>query len=116
MKIELFYFKGCPSRKPALELLQKILKEENINLPVNEIEVVSEGMARELKFSGSPTIRLGGKDIEEWDDGSESIYGIKCRIYFNGKKLTGTPPEDMVREAALNFKRKLGVSSEGFPN
>lgn len=104
MKIEFLYFNGCPNHKPALDLLQKILKEEAVNLPVNEIDVLSEEMATETQFLGSPSIRLGGKDIEQGENAPAGDYGIKCRMYLHEGRSTGIPPEEMIRRAIQEFK------------
>ncbi len=51
-------------------------------------------------FSGSPTIRVDGEDVEP----DQSISpGLKCRLYAN---LSGVPSEEMLRLAFSRAKQK----------
>jgi uncharacterized protein DUF2703 len=97
MKIEFLYFEGCPSYIPALNLLQKILSEEAVESPIEMIQVKSDTMAEALKFPGSPTIRINGKDIA--DTHKNTGYGQQCRVYEEEGILQGIPPEKLIRKA-----------------
>ena len=55
--IELLYWEGCPSHPEALALLEAILAERGIDVPVALREVRTDAEAVELGFPGSPTIR-----------------------------------------------------------
>lgn len=98
MKIELLYFEGCPSFQPALSLLQQVLDEEKIPATVKTIPVESEGSAVEHRFLGSPSIRVGGQDIE-LAARSATDFGMKCRIYDNDGVPGGVPAKSMIRDA-----------------
>ena len=43
MKVELYYFEGCPNHKPALACVQSVLIEQGIAAEVTEIEVPERG-------------------------------------------------------------------------
>ena len=101
MKIELLYFDGCPGYKATMQLLDLILREEGIDILIDLIEVTSVEMAKQRKFLGSPSIRIDGQDIEK-DARNLNDYGLKCRIYMDGGKLGGVPPEKIIREAIKN--------------
>lgn len=103
VKIEFFYFEGCPHHSPALALLKNILKEEDAIYPIEVINVDSDQYAREIRFLGSPSIRINGKDIEESEVDSPD-YGIRCRIYKGNDGPTGIPPEVLLRKSIAGAK------------
>ena len=98
MKIEFLYFEGCPHYPPALAMLKDILKEEEVEHPIELIQVASDRHAQETRFLGSPSIRINGKDIEEVEIASPD-YGIKCRIYNGNGGPIGAPPEELLRKS-----------------
>lgn len=98
MKIEFLYFEGCPHHPPALALLKKILEKEAVDQHIEMINVDSGQFAQETRFLGSPSIRINGKDIEE-AGAALPDYGIKCRIYNEGRGPTGMPPEELLRKS-----------------
>src|SRR5882724_6592730 len=93
MKVEIFYFEGCPNYKPASERVLGVIREEGILANVTEIEVPDEVAAKEVGFLGSPTIRVNGVDIEP---ASRDRKGgsFACRCYAGG-----LPPTEMIRAA-----------------
>ncbi len=93
MKVELYYFEGCPNHKPALACVQSVLIEQGIAAEVTEIEVPDAETAKAVGFLGSPTIRVNGLDI---DPASRAAIdtGFACRRYAEG-----LPSEDMIRAA-----------------
>jgi hypothetical protein len=64
-----------------------------INAAIQEIAVTDDAMARRLKFPGSPTIRVNGRNV---DVNPQSSYGLACRLYSNG---TGVPTLEALRRA-----------------
>jgi len=103
VEIEILYFEGCPHHEPALQLLEKVMAEEGIASPVKKINVVSDSMAQEVRFAGSPSIRIDGQDIEP-EGISEQGFGRKCRIYSANGVLQGLPPEWLIRNALVQAK------------
>jgi len=99
MRIEVLYFEGCPNYLPAVERLRAVLSQEGLPLGVELIEVKEEAAAKELRFIGSPTIRVNGLDIEV-DSRGATATGLACRWYKGG-----LPSEEMIR-AALREARK----------
>jgi len=96
-RIEVLYFDGCPSRAPAGEALREALAEEGIEAGVNEVAVNTDEEARRLRFPGSPTIRLGGKDLFPAPEQEDWCLG--CRVYATPEGLRGAPTPGMLREA-----------------
>jgi hypothetical protein len=98
MKIEVFYFEGCPNYLPTVERLKHVLRQEGLRTEVHEIEVEDELAAKALNFFGSPTIRVNGLDIEI-DARDTRVTGLACRRYSGG-----LPQEEMIRSAVREAK------------
>ena len=93
MRIEVLFFDGCPNYSPAVDRLRTVLATEGLHAEVIEIEVRDESAARELKFFGSPTIRVNGLDIEtSWRQVRETAFACRC---YSG----GLPSEELIRAA-----------------
>ena len=100
MEINLLYFDGCPSWQIALANLQTALKEERLDIPINLIEVKSDQDAAAVKFLGSPSFQIDGKDF--WSDDLQ-IYSMNCRVYGTLEGLKGWPTVDMFRQKLLSM-------------
>lgn len=97
MKIELLYFDGCPTYKQAEENLREALTESRMESKVETVAVNTDEEARRLKFPGSPTIRLDGRDLFPVDERED--WRLGCRIYATPAGLKGSPTVDMIRES-----------------
>jgi len=95
MIIELFYVPGCPNHQAAIDKLKNVLRSAAIDASIQEIAITDDAMARQLKFPGSPTIRIDGREVES---NLHDSYGLACRLYSNG---TGVPPLEALRRAVL---------------
>ena len=97
-KIELFYWEGCPSHPEALALLERVLAERGLDIAVELHEVLTDDEAVELRFPGSPTIRVDGRDIDP--DGAESRPSLTCRIYrLPDGRVSPIPSREQLEEA-----------------
>ena len=96
--VEILYFEGCPNHHPAIELVERISRELGIAPDVRLVNVPDEQAAQRLRFLGSPTIRVGGVDVdpqtEERDD-----YALSCRVFRTESGFSGQPDERWVRDA-----------------
>jgi hypothetical protein len=93
LTIDLLYFDGCPSYRQAWNDILDVLVEEKLDASVRLMAVEGMGRAGELHFAGSPTIRVIGRDLEDYQgDGV-----IACRVYKenDGK---GWPSKQLLRE------------------
>ena len=95
MKIELLYWKGCPSYPEARELLADVLDDSEA-FELHEVKTQEEAEA--LQFPGSPTIRVDGVDIDA--SAASSRPALACRIYHlpNGR-VSPVPSREMVEAA-----------------
>ena len=99
MKIEVLYVAECPSHLAAVKLVRDILAAEGIEAKVHEVLIRDEGMASELKFGGSPTIRINGQDVGGGPQKAQT-FALSCRLY-PGSMQVGPPPKEMIRRAVL---------------
>jgi hypothetical protein len=93
MEIEFLYWDGCPSHPEARELLDSVLAERDLDARVTVREVLTQAEAEELRFPGSPTIRVDGRDVDS--DGASARPALTCRIY---RKPDGGPSPVPTRE------------------
>jgi hypothetical protein len=107
MEIKLLYFDGCPSWQNALTRLQRIIKDEGLDFPVNLIEVKSDMEAMTDKFLGSPSFQVNGRDL--WPEDRDS-YSKCCRIYNTPQGLIGWPTDSMLRQRLLELKKEMDQS------
>ena len=97
MQVSFLYYEGCPSHDLALERLREVMDEEGIPGEVEVLKVDTEEQARQLRFVGSPTIRIDGQDI---DPPSDSRYALTCRAYrLEDDRISPLPSRDMIRRA-----------------
>lgn len=102
MKIEVLYISDCPHYPAALAELKKVLAIEKISAPISEVLVANPRMAEALKFRGSPTIRINGRDIA--GESEMQHFAVSCRLY-PGQKQPGVPPTEMIRRAVRDATR-----------
>lgn len=96
MRIDFFYFEECPSHEQALERLRKVLVEERIEAEISVVQVETEEEARDLKFIGSPTILIEGRDIDPPLE--QPNYALTCRVYqLEDGRISPLPSEEMIR-------------------
>lgn len=106
MKVEVLYVAECPSHPAAVKLVRDILAAEGVVTKIHEVLVRDEEMASELKFSGSPTIRINGRDVAGEPRDLRS-FALSCRLY-TGSKQVGLPPPELIHRAVL--KARQGAS------
>lgn len=94
-RIEILYWDGCPSHPRALADLRSALADAKLDPEAVEVTEVrdDEDAARE-RFTGSPTIRIDGRDLV--DTGDEPVM-LACRIYVrrDGGISPVPDPEDL---------------------
>jgi hypothetical protein len=99
MVIEVFYVAGCPNHQTAIDSLKNVLRSAAIDTPIQEIAATDEATAGRLKFPGSPTIRIDGRDVES---NPRPSYGLACRLYSNG---TGVPSLEALQRAVAGARQ-----------
>jgi hypothetical protein len=103
VRVSFLYYEDCPSHDLALKRLREVMAEEDTPGEVEVVKVETEEQARELRFVGSPTIRVDGQDI---DPPRDSPYALTCRAYrLEDDRISPIPSKDMIRRA-LRFPAK----------
>ncbi len=93
MQIDVLYFNECPNHFPTVERVNAILREEGCSAQVREVLVPSADAAQQVKFLGSPTVRVNGIDIEPTAQDRKD-FGLMCRRYAGG-----APSHELIRAA-----------------
>ncbi len=89
--IEVLYFEGCPNLEPTLSLADEVLSELGLSGEVREVEVRTPADAERLRFLGSPSVRVNGRDIEPGAE-DRTEYALCCRLYGD----LGFPPKELL--------------------
>ena len=97
-QVEVLSFAGCPNAEPAVRLVERVVGELGIEADVQVIDVSTPEDAERLRFLGSPTIRVDGRDIEPAAQ-ERSDYVFSCRVYPGESGFTGQPDERWLRDA-----------------
>lgn len=98
MTVELFYWEGCPSYPEARELLEEVLRRRGDGVEISMHEVKTGEEAQELRFPGSPTIRIDGRDVDP--AGAEGPPSLSCRIYrLPDGRVSPLPTREQLEEA-----------------
>ncbi len=90
--VELLFFAGCPHHAVFLPHLQQLLDSNGVSSPIQLVEVTDDRQAHELRFLGSPSLRINGVDVEPGAD-RRSGHGLQCRIYLTPDGSSGTPTD-----------------------
>jgi hypothetical protein len=95
MQIQFVYTDGCPYNDQARSALSEVIKEEGLQVYVEEIYVRTEEDARRLGFPGSPTILINSLDV-----GGGGPPGLGCRDYETAERgRQGWPDKETIRWA-----------------
>jgi hypothetical protein len=100
-KIDFLFWEDCPSHARAWALLQEVMAQEGIKAPIERIEVLTDEEAARLRFPGSPTIRVGGTDIDP-AGAVQMGSALACRVYvLEDGRYSPVPSREMIRRALV---------------
>jgi hypothetical protein len=105
--VEILYFEGCPNHHLAIALVERVSRALRLDPELRLVNVPDQEEAQRLRFLGSPTVRVGGVDIDPHTE-ERSDYALSCRLFRTEVGISGQPEERWVREALL---REAGVSA-----
>src|SRR5215208_4835816 len=97
MRVEVLYFDGCPTYVAATRTLREVLSELGVKADVELVAVDTDEEARRLRFPGSPTLRVDGRDLFPVPE--RGVWALGCRTYATPEGLKGYPTREMVRDA-----------------
>ena len=101
--VEVLYFDACPNHEAARALVERVGRELRIEHELRLVTVVDEEGARRLRFPGSPTIRVDGRDVDP-EANERDDYGLSCRVYRTERGLAALPDEQWLRNAFRRAK------------
>ena len=94
MKVTLLFFDGCPNWQVTNAHLESMAVEFGFDF--DRRHVVRGEDAQRLKFHGSPTVLIDGRDV--FTNGDEPL-GLSCRTYQTDHGLAGAPSAEQLHEA-----------------
>jgi len=98
VRVDFLYWEKCPSHEEALDRLRAILREEGIVTDVRVTHVDSDEAAQALRFPGSPTIRINGRDVQSEVEAADGR--LTCRLYIlEDGRASPLPSAEMIRRA-----------------
>jgi hypothetical protein len=98
VRIEVLTFEGCPNAEDTREFVRQAVRLEAADATIEFIVVNTPDEAQQIRFSGSPSVRVDGEDVEP-SANSKGAYGLMCRMYEFGSKFSGAPSIAMIRAA-----------------
>ena len=102
-EVELLWFADCANHSDARQVLEEVIGEIAPGTPIRDVDATDPATAERLRFPGSPTIRIDGRDVDPSYVDPED-YTPRCRLYRTVEGLRGLPDrrwiEDALREAA----------------
>jgi hypothetical protein len=93
VKVQLLYFDGCPHWTAMEERLRQALVHAGNSQLIERVLVETPEAADELRFAGSPSILLDGRD--PFPTPSKK-FGLTCRMYPTPGGPAGTPTVDQL--------------------
>jgi len=69
-----------------------------VQAEIELVEVADAETATRLRFLGSPSVRVDGRDVELGAD-ARSDFVLSCRVYRSERGLAGHPEADWIRDA-----------------
>jgi hypothetical protein len=93
--MNVLYFEGCPTYVAARQPLREVLAE--LGVEVELVAVNTDDEAMRVRFPGSPTIRVDGKNLFPLPE--RSAWALGCRTYATPEGLKGYPTREMIRDA-----------------
>jgi len=104
--VEILVFAGCPNAEPARELVAHVARELAIEPEIRVVVVPDAEAAQGLRFLGSPSVRVDGRDIEPGAE-DRTDCAFSCRIYRTPAGLARQPDETWLREALTRRAQAL---------
>jgi hypothetical protein len=81
-------------------MLEDVLQRRGIDAPIQMREVRTDEEAQTLRFPGSPTIRVDGRDVDP--RGADGRPALNCRIYHLPDGRVSPVPAREQLEAAVS--------------
>jgi hypothetical protein len=97
-RVEILYFDSCPNHEPTLALVERVAAELDLQPQIELVNVRDSEEAARLRFLGSPTVRVEGRDVEPGAE-QRGEFVLSCRIYRGDHGFAGQPDASWIRTA-----------------
>lgn len=96
--VELLWFADCPNHAATRQMLNDVIAEIAPGAPILDLDATDPATAMRLRFPGSPTIRVDGRDVDPSfvDPGD---YTPRCRLYRTDAGIRGIPERRWIEDA-----------------
>ena len=101
--IGVLFIEGCPGVLSITNNIKEAIAEEAVDANISFILIETPEDAGRLHFTGSPTVRINGMDIESNMQNIKD-YGLRSRLYNINGKESDYPTKSMIRDAIKKVK------------
>lgn len=108
--VEVLYFDGCPNHGDAVALVERVAGELGLRPEIRLVRVPDGEAAAALRFLGSPTVRIGGRDVEPGAE-ERTDFALSCRVFRTQQGFAGQPEEEWVRRALVGDARAAATTA-----
>jgi hypothetical protein len=97
-KVELLWFEDCANHPAARKMLEEVIADVAPGTLIRDVDATDPAIAAEVRFPGSPTIRVDGRDVDpSYVDPGD--YTPRCRLYRTSNGLRGLPERRWIEDA-----------------
>jgi hypothetical protein len=97
-EVELLWFSDCANHAAARRMLDEVIAEVAPGTPIRDVDATDPVLAQRVRFPGSPTIRVDGRDVDpNYTDPAD--YTPRCRLYRTNAGLRGLPERRWITDA-----------------
>lgn len=100
VRIELLYVDDCPNHRALEPRLRGLIDRAGIEVAIELRRVGSDEDAQRMRFLGSPSVRVDGRDVEPGAEHRDD-WGLKCRLYRTAGAVSGAPSDRMILAALV---------------
>ncbi len=103
VNIGVFFIEGCPGVSSITDSIKDIIVEDAVDADISLFLIETPEDAKRLHFTGSPTVRINGRDIEQ-NMKTIKDYALRSRHYYINGKKSDYPTKSMIRDAIKKAK------------
>ncbi len=104
IKVQFLHTVDCHVWKVGLDALESALREARLPVSYEIILVTSAAQAEKLRFMGSPTILINGRNVDPMRRKLKKTIYAGCTIYLWKGKSYEYPPKEMIMVALKERK------------
>lgn len=105
IQIQILYFPDCPIYQELEKLVKEVVQELGIDAGLELINIQTKEDAERYHFTGSPGLRINGKDIDPLTEEAPVVLR-SCKIYRTEEGMKMIPTKNMIREALDNRRNQ----------